>query len=117
MFHWIGFFDYTVILTFLSLISAVIGTILSIKGKIAFAMLCLLICGLFDAFDGAVARTKKNRTEDEKSYGIQLDSLCDAIAFGVFPAIICYMMGMIESNGIYLMKTVKQLNVYRWCLD
>ena len=27
------------------------------------------------------------------------------------------MMGMRESNGISLVKTVKQLNVYRWCLD
>ena len=100
MFHLIGFYDYTVILTFLSLISAVIGMVLTIKGKVIYALACLLLCGLLDAFDGAVARTKKNRTEDEKSYGIQLDSLCDVVCFGVVPAIILYFSGVDEIWGI-----------------
>ena len=41
-----------------------------------------------------MARTKKNRTEDEKNFGIQLDSLCDVICFGLFPAMICYLLGV-----------------------
>ena len=45
----------------------------------------MLFCGLCDAFDGKVARTKSNRTEREKNYGIQIDSLTDLIAFGVLP--------------------------------
>ncbi len=52
------------------------------------------VSGLLDTFDGKVARSKKNRTEDEKLYGIQLDSLADVICFGVFPAMICYLMGV-----------------------
>lgn len=84
----IGFYDYTVILTYLSLLSAVGGMALAYHGKLIPSIMCLLLCGLFDMFDGKVARTKKNRTKEEKSFGIQIDSLSDVIAFGVLPAVI-----------------------------
>jgi CDP-diacylglycerol--serine O-phosphatidyltransferase len=44
--------------------------------------------------DGKVARKKKNRTNDEKLFGVQIDSLCDVICFGVFPMILCYILGV-----------------------
>ena len=82
----IGFYDYTVILTYMSLISAVGGITLVTSGHPILATFCLLFCGLCDMFDGKVARSKKNRTAEEKSFGIQIDSLCDVVAFGVLPA-------------------------------
>ena len=94
MIRLIGFYDYTVILTYLSLISSVFGITQAIHGDYKMAILCLGLSGVCDAFDGRVARSKKNRTEDEKNFGIQLDSLCDVICFGVFPALICYLMGV-----------------------
>ena len=93
----LGFYDYTVILTYMSLLSAFAGMILFGKGMHTAAVLCLMFCGICDAFDGTVARTKKNRTEDEKAFGIQIDSLCDAVSFGVFPALLSVRMGL---NGI-----------------
>ena len=90
----IGVYDYTVILTYLSIVSAVIGIVQASKGRFGAAILCILACGICDAFDGMVARTKKNRTEDEKFFGIQLDSLCDVVSFGVAPAFLCYCMGV-----------------------
>lgn len=51
-------------------------------------MFFLLFSGLCDTFDGKVARSKKNRTEQMKKFGIQIDSLSDLIAFGVLPACI-----------------------------
>ena len=92
--RFIGFYDYTVILTYLSLVSAVSGILLASNGRFTAAVLCLMLSGFCDAFDGIVARSKKNRTEDEKSFGIQIDSLCDAVSFGVFPALLCYFMGV-----------------------
>lgn len=89
----IGFYDYTVILTYMSLVSAVVGMVFASQDSFTAAIICLLISGVCDAFDGTVARTKKNRTDDEKSFGIQLDSLCDVVSFGVFPAFLCYKMG------------------------
>ena len=96
----IGFYNYTVILTYLSLISGFMGILFSIQGKPGLAMICLAFSGFCDMFDGMVARTKKNRTADEKNFGIQLDSLCDVICFGVFPAIYLYCCGLNTPWGI-----------------
>ncbi len=87
----IGYYNYTVILTYLSLLTAGAGIIVSLSGPNGHpyaGILCLLICGLCDAFDGKVARTKKDRLEMECRYGIQIDSLSDIVAFGVLPACI-----------------------------
>ena len=98
----IGFYDYTVILTYLSLVSSVFGMTRAIHGDYKLAIFCLAFSGICDAFDGRVARTKKNRTEDEKNFGIQLDSLCDVVCFGVFPALICYLLGVRGVLGVAL---------------
>ena len=86
----IGVFDYTVWLTYLSLISAILGIVVSLQesGHPYIGVFFLLLCGLCDAFDGKVARTKKNRTDFQKKYGVQIDSLSDLVAFGVLPACI-----------------------------
>ena len=94
MIRFIGVYDYTVILTYMSLISSVYGIMQAIHGDYKLAIFCLAFSGACDAFDGRVARSKKNRTEEEKAFGIQLDSLCDVICFGVFPALICYLLGV-----------------------
>ena len=90
----IGFYDYTVILTYASMCSALFGMLQASRGCYTAAILCLLFSGVCDMFDGMVARSKPNRTQDEKSFGIQLDSLCDLVSFGVFPAFLCYHMGV-----------------------
>ena len=96
----IGVYDYTVILTYISLISSIFGMTQAIHGDYKMAIFCLAFSGACDAFDGRIARTKKNRTEDEKNFGIQLDSLCDVICFGVFPAMICYLLGVRGTIGL-----------------
>lgn len=86
----IGFYNYTVILTYVGLVSTFIGITNVINGRFLPAIFCLLISGLCDMFDGVIARTHKTRSEDAKKFGIQIDSLCDVICFGVFPAVINY---------------------------
>lgn len=86
----------------MSLISSVFGITQAIHGDYKQAIFCLAFSGICDAFDGRVARTKKNRTEDEKNFGIQLDSLCDVICFGAFPALICYLLGVRGVLGLFL---------------
>jgi CDP-diacylglycerol--serine O-phosphatidyltransferase len=90
----IGFYDYTIVLTLLSLVTSIFGMTQAMDGRFRIAIFCLALSGLFDTFDGKVARTKKNRTDAEKLYGIQLDSLADVVCFGVFPILICYLMGV-----------------------
>jgi len=103
MLRFIGIYNYTVILTYLSLLSAVIGMVFSACSNFTPAIVCLAVSGLCDAFDGAVARSKMDRTAEEKAFGIQIDSLCDAVSFGVFPAVLCYHMGMNGPFGIVCM--------------
>lgn len=93
----LGFYDYTVIMTYISLLVSVGGMMFTMTGHYKLAMTCLALSGLCDMFDGKIARTKKNRTEDEKRFGIQIDSLCDIVCFGVAPVLLCYRMGM---NGV-----------------
>ena len=84
----IGFYNYTVVLTYLSLISGTVGIMVSLSdmGHPFMGAFFLLFCGLCDAFDGKIARTKPDRTNFEKKFGIQIDSLSDLVAFGVLPA-------------------------------
>lgn len=86
----IGFYDYTVVLTYCSIISAIVGIVLSLGATAhpQWAVLLLLLSGLCDAFDGKVARTKKNRTKAMQNFGIQIDSLADIVAFGILPVCI-----------------------------
>ena len=68
----IGFYDYTVILTYLSLMSGTIGIMLCLNGMghPYLGMFFLLFSGLCDTFDGKVARTKKDRTPQMKKFEI-----------------------------------------------
>lgn len=99
----IGFYSYTVVLTYLGLASSAIGMILTFQGFAKYALFCLAFSGLCDMFDGKVARMKKDRTEDEKRFGIQIDSLCDVVCFGAFPMILCYSIGMRGPAGISIL--------------
>ena len=96
-------YDYTVVLTYVSLMVSIGGMMLSVNGHLNLAVLCLAISGLCDMFDGKIARTKKDRTEEEKCFGIQIDSLCDIVCFGVGPAIICYCIGMRGPIGMVIL--------------
>lgn len=87
----IGFYDYTVILTYCGMLLSFLGILCALHGRYWEAVCCLMIAGVCDMFDGMVAFTK-TRTEQEKSFGIQIDSLSDLISFGVFPGLFVYMI-------------------------
>lgn len=101
--HMVGFYNYTVILTYMSLVSSVTGMFFTFRGHLSIGILCLALSGLFDAFDGKVARSKKDRTMDEKRFGIQIDSLCDLVSFGVFPVVLCWYSGMNTPVGMLIL--------------
>ena len=92
-FFMIGVYDYTVIATYLSLLLGLGGLYSAAQNEPLDAMLCLMLAGLLDAFDGRIARTKKDRTDAEKRFGIQIDSLNDLVCFGVLPAAIGWSTG------------------------
>lgn len=96
----IGYYGFWVYLTYLSLVSAVVGIFFAFEGNIKYALICLMISGICDTLDGRVANLKQ-RTDREKSYGIQIDAFADIISFGALPAAIGYSVGQsFDSFGI-----------------
>ncbi len=87
----LGYYDYTVILTYCGMLCAFCGILKVIAQDYRNALFCLMLAGICDAFDGTVASTK-DRTYSEKRFGIQIDSLSDLISFGVLPGIFVYMI-------------------------
>ena len=80
----LGYYNPSVILTYLSLIFASLGIARAMEGgseNIFVAVFLLLLSGACDMFDGAIAARCK-RNEEEKLFGVQIDSLCDLVAFG-----------------------------------
>ena len=69
------------------LLCAVLGIYYSILGNFPFAIIGVLWAVLFDWADGIIARKMTGRTDHDRSFGGQLDSLIDIISFGIFPAI------------------------------
>lgn len=112
----IGFYNYTILPTYLSLASAICGICFCFQGRPLIAVYCLLFSGIIDMFDGKIARTKKDRTPEEKAFGIQIDSLCDLVAFGVHPAIIAYALGLrwffIPILCLYTLAAVTRLGYF-----
>ena len=96
----IGFYDYTVLATYAATALGVTGMFQAVEGRHLTAVFCLLAAGLLDCFDGRIARTKKDRSHQQQSFGIQIDSLNDLICFGVLPAMIC--RGAYAASPAYL---------------
>lgn len=100
----LGYYDYTVVLTYAGFLSAVAGIFCGLTDHLAAAVVCLLLAGVCDLFDGKVAGTKKDRSDEEKIFGVQIDSLSDLVSFGVLPIVICYRAGMDRLPGMLLLS-------------
>ena len=88
----LGYYNYTVILTYLGMLLAFTGMLRTMNGDFAYALVLLMLAGICDMFDGTVASTNKKRTASEKKFGIQIDSLSDMVCFGVMPAVFVYLI-------------------------
>lgn len=89
----IGKYNKSLIITYIGVAFAICGMNFAFGNDLRNTMICLVIAGVCDLFDGKVAR-KCKRTEEEKLYGIQIDSLADMVGFVVFPVVIGYSMGL-----------------------
>ncbi len=77
-------------LTLMSLCSGLTGMRLSLEGKWEHAVMAIVIAAVFDILDGRVARMLNMASK----FGAELDSLSDAISFGVAPAFVLYEWSM-----------------------
>lgn len=76
--------------TALALCSGLSGVRFGIAGQWQLAVTMILIAGILDGLDGRVARM----LHGESRFGAELDSLSDAISFGVAPALIVYLWSL-----------------------
>lgn len=75
------------------LFSAVLAIYFAILGIFPAAMIGLIWAIFFDWSDGIIARRMKGRTEKQRLFGGQLDSLIDIVSFGICPAIVLLSYG------------------------
>ena len=75
------------LLTTISLFSGFFAIISAINGNYLHSAVAILVSGVFDGLDGRVARL----TGTTSRFGMEYDSLCDLVAFGVAPAILAYL--------------------------
>ncbi len=83
----IGKYNKSVILTYIGVIIAIFGMYFAINENISYFMICLIISGICDLFDGKIARMCK-RDDVAKEFGKQLDSLADVFLFLGLPCVI-----------------------------
>lgn len=112
----LGYYNKSVILTYTGAAAAILGMALAFSGEMKYTMLCLIVCGVSDLFDGMIARRCK-RTEEEKEFGIQIDSLTDMVSFAVFPAVISFAMGNtkwyhIIISALYVIAAITRLGFF-----
>jgi CDP-diacylglycerol--serine O-phosphatidyltransferase len=82
------------IFTIFSLFLGFLALLQIFKGKFETAVFLIGGSVIMDGFDGTVARL----TKTESNFGVQLDSLVDAISFGLTPSVMIYMWGFQDIN-------------------
>ncbi|WP_093664284.1 CDP-alcohol phosphatidyltransferase family protein [Sphingomonas gellani] len=76
--------------TALALCSGLSGVRFALGGEWERAVTMILVAGVLDGIDGRIARLLRGQSR----FGAELDSLSDAISFGVSPALILYLWSL-----------------------
>lgn len=76
--------------------AAFYGIIQAMNGEFAAAAIAVFFSMLFDGMDGRVARL----THTQSEFGVQMDSLADAVSFGVAPALIVYEYSLVSMGKL-----------------
>ena len=69
------------------LLCALLGIYFAVLKNFPAAIIGMIWAVLFDWGDGIIARRIEGRTNEQKDYGAQLDSLIDMVSFGICPAV------------------------------
>ncbi|NQV72294.1 CDP-diacylglycerol--serine O-phosphatidyltransferase [bacterium] len=78
--------------TLMNLFCGFLSLIQVLEGRLEYAGWLILLASLFDMLDGMMARL----TNGTSLFGMELDSLCDVVSFGVAPSFLIYSFGLRE---------------------
>lgn len=117
----IGKWNKSVIATYVGMLFSVAAIILLFANMTGYAMMCFMAAGICDLFDGTIARMCK-RTEEEKNFGIQLDSLVDVMSFIALPVVLVIRVAGITwysviACGLYTVFGVARLAYFNVCQE
>jgi CDP-diacylglycerol--serine O-phosphatidyltransferase len=85
----IGYHNKANFITILGLLCALTSCFFALNNNLRLSVIFLICAGICDLFDGAVAR-KIKRNNNEKAFGIQLDTVVDVVSFCITPPVIVY---------------------------
>lgn len=95
-------FNKSCLITYLGVIFGVLAIYTSLQNMacnvnktLSYPLIFLILSGICDMFDGKFARACK-RTDEEKAFGIQLDSLADTFCFLAVPIVFMLSLDMTE---------------------
>jgi archaetidylserine synthase len=106
--------DLPNICSLVGLLCAVLGIYFSIVGNFSIAIIGVLWAVLFDWADGIIARKIMGRTDHQRAFGGQLDSLIDIISFGIFPAVFLLSYGKFNPwflPGVFLIVAASAIRL------
>lgn len=108
------------VITVLAICAGLTGVRLAYEGRFELAVIMVLVAAFLDGVDGRAARLLKAQT----NFGAQLDSLADAVNFGVVPALVlhAYLLHMAPSIGwvaalLYAISNVLRLARFNVMLE
>lgn len=81
------------LITYMGMAAAVTGLCFAAQGNPGIAMICLIIAGICDLFDGVFAR-RFTRSDWQMAFGVQIDSLADMLSFAALPVVTLYAAGL-----------------------
>jgi CDP-diacylglycerol---serine O-phosphatidyltransferase len=82
--------------TVLNMFCGFISIIHASRGEYINASWFIVLAAAFDSLDGVMARITKSSSE----FGVEIDSLSDAISFGAAPAFLVYRMSLYQLEGL-----------------
>ena len=90
-------YDRANLLTLAGLACGVLAIWFSAHGAYAAAATALLWALFCDWFDGPLARSMTGRSDEDRAFGAQLDSLTDLVSSGVAPAVLLLSIGNFDA--------------------
>ena len=114
----IGVYTIPTLITYLGLVCSFSSCMLALNNRLDIAIVLFIFAGIFDLFDGMIAR-KLNKTDKEKLFGIQIDTVIDVFSFGVTPIILGLSIGMNTGLdytifGLYIIVATMRLAYFNY---
>ncbi len=98
----IGFYNVANFITLSGLCAALASCYTAFAGYPKLAVVLFMLAGICDMFDGRVARATDNGDIKRRTFGVQIDTVCDVVSFGVAPGFLAYAFGFRDTFDIII---------------